>query len=130
MSAPSTTFPTGFPEPLLSGFGLRPEQNIIETQFDSGLSRRRPRHTRTPLVADISYNLPLSKAQELLNFYIGPACGGGAYFNYAINFKEGNQNFVARFLSEPQIRSVDGTFEVSFTLELQGTAPLLLDTVF
>ena len=39
------TWPSNFPEPLLEGYGFRPDENVIRTDFEGGAARQRRRFT-------------------------------------------------------------------------------------
>jgi len=38
-------WPSNFPEPLLEGYGFKPDENVIRTDFEAGAARQRRRFT-------------------------------------------------------------------------------------
>lgn len=91
-------FPDSLPSPLRSGYGFKPENNIIRTEMVSGRARQRVAYTSVPTYSDLSWILTAVQAQLFEAF---AAEVGGDWFSLKLKAPTGFYYQDCRFTETP-----------------------------
>lgn len=120
MSTP--TFPTTLPGMLMRNYSLKPINNAIRTEMESGPARMRRRYISVPTEVTVQWLFSLAELNTFQTFYRNTIFDGVAWFNIKIVDGRGEGTFLARF-KEPYRAAtearehmwvVDATLEVMF----------------
>ncbi|QXE85966.1 hypothetical protein KP003_16625 [Geomonas nitrogeniifigens] len=91
-------FPDALPSPLRSGYGFKPENNIIRTQMVSGRARQRVAYTSVPTYAPLSWIFDQVQAEIFEAF---AAQVGGGWFSMRLKAPVGFYEMACRFTETP-----------------------------
>jgi len=114
-------FPTTLPRPLISSYGVTPENAMIRTDFDVGPARQRKRFTATPRKLDIAWTFNSDEMPTFLDFYETTVNHGTDWFNYNLDIGKGFMLYSTRFTQPYKaIKTSYRTWNVSTQLEVEN----------
>lgn len=116
------TFPTTLPGMSMKSYSLKPMNNVIRTEMESGPARTRRRYVSVPTDVTVQWRFSLAELQTFQDFYRNSIYDGAAWFNIKIVDGRGEGTYLARF-KEPyeavteareHLWMVNATLEVMF----------------
>jgi len=100
-SATLLKFPANLPAPLLSGYGLKQQSNLLRTKMDSGHARVRRRFKSVPTIMSASWSLKKDEAAAFEGFIEHALQGGASWFLMDILTPLGMVEHEVRFINSP-----------------------------
>ena len=94
-------FPANLPAPLLSGYGLKQQSNLLRTKMDSGHARVRRRFKSVPTIMTATWRCKNTDASAFEGFVIHALQGGAAWFLMNILTPQGMFLHEVRFITSP-----------------------------
>jgi len=101
MNSTLLKFPTNLPAPLLSGYGLKQQSNLLRTKMDSGHARVRRRFKSVPTMMTASWRCKKDDAAAFEGFVIYALHGGASWFLMNILTPLGLVEHEVRFINSP-----------------------------
>lgn len=114
-------YPDNLPAPLLDGYALKRQPNLLRTGMASGRSRQRRRFLSVPTRVSASWQMPAEKA-ELFEGFAEHALGAD-WFQLQLLTPDGLVLHTVRFITDPREDSTpDGPQSWTYraTLEVEG----------
>lgn len=105
-------YPGKLSSPLLSGYGLNQQSNLLRTKMDSGHARVRRRFISVPTIMTATWNFRSNDAAIFEGFITHALYGGSAWFLMDILTPLGIAPHEVRFKTNPleKCKFIDGTW--------------------
>lgn len=94
-------YPSFLPGPLLAGYGLNQQSNLLRTTMDSGQSRVRRRFKSVPSILPTTWLFTSEQAALFEHFIDEALLGGVAWFEMPIKTPLGIHTGLLRFVESP-----------------------------
>lgn len=94
-------FPVNLPAPLLSGYGLKQQSNLLRTKMDSGHARVRRRFKSVPTIMAATFRCKNDIAADFEGFITHALQGGASWFLMDILTPLGLLEHEVRFVASP-----------------------------
>jgi hypothetical protein len=95
------SYPSLLPSPLLSGYNLQQQPNLLRTEMDSGRSRQRRRFVNVPSQAALTFIFTETQASIFEGWIVHGLLGATAWFEIALKTPLGMKTCQSRFISNP-----------------------------
>lgn len=113
-------FPVALPKPSMRQYSLKPMNNVLRTEMESGPARTRRRYISVPTDVSVVWTLTLAELGTLQTFYREAIYDGAGWFQIPVVMGDGEVLRKARFKEPYQAATAanEHVWQVSATLEV------------
>lgn len=94
------TYPAKLPSPLLAGYSIRPTENVIRTEMESGYARQRRRFRTSPTRIPVKWIMTEAQYAVFDSWYLNDADEGAVWFVMPLKTAIGVEPHTCRFVTQ------------------------------